>query len=310
MAGRNHSISLPIILGVVTVGLCIAMLVGWIVVILQNSALTREVTQNTWLMIAGVVSLGVIIAVLVLFSVFLTRETLEIRRQDTFIDSVTHELKSPLASLKLCMETLERPALVEAQREELRRMMLDDVERLTVFIDDILDASRVTHGRQSLSLSDVHLAAMIDHCADTIRKRYRLGPEAIAINAGADVHVVTDRTALETILKNLLDNAVKYSNEQVNVRVETTRLARNMLQLDVIDHGIGIAPEHLRRVFQRFYRVPVEDVRARRGTGLGLFVVSALARAMGGRVEITSPGLGLGTRLRVIIPLQQGELRS
>lgn len=309
MAGRNHSISLPIILGVVTVGLCIAMLVGWIVVILQNSALTREVTQNTWLMIAGVVSLGVIIAVLVSFSVFLTRETLEIRRQDTFIDSVTHELKSPLASLKLCLETLARPALVEAQKEELRRMMLDDVERLTVFIDDILDASRVTHGRQSLSLSDVHLAAMIEHCADTIRKRFRLDASAIAISGAADVHVVTDRTALETILKNLLDNAVKYSGEHVDVRVEVTQLPRGMLQVDVIDHGIGIPHDHLRRVFQRFYRVPTEDVRSRRGTGLGLFVVSALARAMGGRVEVHSAGVGKGTRLRVVIPLHQGELR-
>jgi signal transduction histidine kinase len=307
MARRNHSISLPITMGVSSVGLCIAMLFGWIVVILQNNAFTREGTQNTWLMISGIVSLGVIIAVLVLFSVFLTRETLEIRRQDTFIDSVTHELKSPLASLKLCLETLARSALIDEQREELRRMMLDDVDRLHVFIDDILDASRVTHGRQSLSLSDVSLHSMIDHCADTVRKRYRLDSGAIVIDTPADLHLITDRTALETILKNLLDNAVKYSGEHVQVRVETALLARNMLQLDVIDHGIGIRADHLRRVFERFYRVPTEDVRSRRGTGLGLYVVSALARSLKGHVEVYSAGKGQGTRLRVVVPIQGGE---
>src|SRR6478672_6057679 len=170
---RRTSISLPITLGVITVGLSIAMLVGWIVLILQNSALTREVAQNTWLLFAGTISLGVIISVLVLFSVFLVRETLEIRRQDSFIDSVTHELKSPLASLKLFLETLGRTELPEPKREEVRQMMLDDVERLSVFIDDVLDASRLTHGRQSLAVTEVQLERVIEQCVDGVRKRYR-----------------------------------------------------------------------------------------------------------------------------------------
>jgi signal transduction histidine kinase len=305
---RRTSISLPITLGVITVGLSIAMLVGWIVVILQNSALTREVAQNTWLLFAGTISLGVIISVLVLFSVFLVRETLEIRRQDSFIDSVTHELKSPLASLKLFLETLGRAELAQAKREELRQMMLDDVERLSSFIDDVLDASRLTHGRQSLARSEVDVGALVEACADVVRKRYRLqGPE-IQVQVAGPLRLFTDRTALETVCRNLLDNAVKYSDTDIAVRLHAELRGREVV-IEVQDRGIGIPPEHVKRVFERFYRVPTEAVRARRGTGLGLFVVSALVRALHGHLDATSPGAGQGTTLRVSLPARYDRER-
>ena len=302
MARRIRSISLTILLGGVTTALSIALLVGWIVVILQNSALTRKVAQNTWLLLAGTISLGVIMTVLVLFSVFLVRETLEIRRQDSFIDSVTHELKSPLASLKLCLETVERPEIQIVQRQALRQMMLDDVERLSAFIDDVLEASRLAHSRQGHTLSEVLIPQVIDHCADNVCKRYRLLPSHIVREMPADLRMITDRTALETILKNLLDNAVKYSDPPAHVRVTITRLVNDVL-FEVEDHGIGISAQHLKRVFERFYRIPHEAVRRRRGTGLGLFVVSSLVRSLGGRLAAQSHGDGCGTRMRVWLPV-------
>ena len=301
MSRPARSISLPIILGALSVALSIAMLVGWIVVLLQNLSLSREVAQNRWLMVAGILSLSVIMSVLVLFSVFLVRETLEIRRQDSFIDSVTHELKSPLASLKLLLETMERPEVAQETRRELRQMMVDDVERLSVFIDDVLEASRLAHSWQGHPLSDVAVAAIVRQCIDNILRRYRLHPHSIQMHVDEHMHVISDRTALETVLKNLLDNAVKYSNDPAEVIVTASR-QRNMLHLEVRDRGIGIPPEHLKRVFERFYRVPAESVRSRRGTGVGLFVVAALVRGLGGKMEAYSAGHNMGTTLRVWLP--------
>jgi signal transduction histidine kinase len=143
MAPRDtRSISLPITLSSVAVALSIALLVGWTVVVARNESLAEDIAANTLLLITGAVALVVIMTVLVLFTLFLVREIREVRRQTSFIDSVTHELKSPLAALKLCLETLGRPDLPAPQHARLRLMMLDDVERLTAFIDRVLAANR------------------------------------------------------------------------------------------------------------------------------------------------------------------------
>ena len=143
----NRSISVPIILSSITVLMTLALLIGWIIVIRENLTLTRTFAINRWLLAGGIASFVLVMAVLVLFSVSLVGEILESRRQQMFIDSVTHELKSPLASLKLCLETMARPGVSGSQQDQLRGMMQSDVERLTVFVDDILQASRISHRR-------------------------------------------------------------------------------------------------------------------------------------------------------------------
>ena len=153
----SRTITVPILLGATGVTLSLAMLVGWILVLVRNVELTQQVRANGWLMAAGSLSFLVIVSIIVVFAVFLSRETLEIQRQVRFIDSVTHELKSPLASLKLCVETLGRAGLPERNRQELQRMMLDDIDRLNVFIDDILDASRVGYGPGEHACAEVDL---------------------------------------------------------------------------------------------------------------------------------------------------------
>ncbi|HEX2568339.1 MAG TPA: HAMP domain-containing sensor histidine kinase [Polyangia bacterium] len=298
-----RSISVPIILAGATVGLAIAMLFGWTLVISQNLALTRKVAQNTSLLVAGIVSLSVIIAVLVMLSSFLVRETREVLRQNSFIDSVTHELKSPLASLKLGLDTLARPELTDAQRAEMRQIMLDSVERLSLFIDDVLQASVLAHGRGGHPLSEVRLADLVERCRQQVASRYHEdGEHAISVSVPPDLRLHTDVTALETALKNLLDNAMKYSSRPRQVRVEAHRQGERVI-LEVSDNGIGIPRRDLKRIFDRFYRVPGEDVRARHGTGLGLFVASALVRNLGGGIEASSAGPGTGARMRVWVPV-------
>jgi signal transduction histidine kinase len=305
---RNiRSLSVPIALGATSVPLSIALLVGWTLVVSQNTALTREVTQNMWLLVLGILSLVVVTGVLVMFSIFLGREILEVRRQDSFIDSVTHELKSPLASLKLCLETLDRPGLGDEQRDSIRAMMMDDVDRLSSFIDDVLQASRLSHAKVGLDVSQVRVADLVHRCIDGVVLRHKVEREAFTTDLDPELAVSTDRAALEIVLKNLLDNAVKYSGPQVQVSVRAAHMESGGAVIEVADEGIGIPRKDLKRVFHRFYRVPGEHVRSRRGTGLGLFVVSSLVRNMGGRVEAQSEGQGSGTTIRVLLPAGAAE---
>jgi signal transduction histidine kinase len=242
-------------------------------------------------------------SVLVMFTVFLAREILEVRRQDTFIDSVTHELKSPLASIKLCLQTLEREGVPEDKRVTLRRMMHDDVDRLSSFIDDVLQASRLAHDDVGMDVGPVELAPIAQRAAETVTTRHRIDASAVKIEIPEGTSALGDHAALEIVVRNLIDNAVKYSLAPVDVRV-SARIEGKRVLLEVKDQGIGIPQRDLKRVFARFYRVPEEGVRKKKGTGLGLFVVSALVRNMGGRVEAESQGRDKGTTMRVSLPRQ------
>jgi signal transduction histidine kinase len=285
----TRSISLPIILASVTVTLSIALLAGWILVLVQNRSMAKEVASNSLFLVAGVASLLTIISVLVMFGFFLVRQILEGRMQESFIDSVTHELKSPLASIKLCLETLPRQELSADQHEQLRQMMIADVERLTIFIDDILEASRVNLPNRSYSMHEVEVRVLLQRCVDSILQRHSIPREHIQLEVPQGLMLWTDVTALETIIKNLLDNAVKYSASPRLVKVSATNNhQKNQLCVEVKDNGIGFDPKHASRLFERFYRVQTEDVRKRRGTGLGLFVGAALAKSLGGKLTARS----------------------
>ncbi len=165
----SRSISIPIVLSSIAVLLTLGVLVGWIVVIRKYQVVTQAIWENAWLLVAGSISLALVMCVLVLFSISLVREILEGRRQQMFIDSVTHELKSPLASIKLCLETLERDGLSGRQQDDLKQMMLTDVERLSLFVDDILQASRIAHRLRSQTWVMVDVTELLTATIASIR---------------------------------------------------------------------------------------------------------------------------------------------
>lgn len=303
MAGRpTRSISGPIIWGSVSATLTVVLLIGWIYLIVKNQEVTQQWAANLWLLVGGIISLIAIMTVLILFSVFLAKQVLEIRRQTTFIDSVTHELRSPLASIRLGLQTLGREGLAPTQREQLREMMLDDTERLAAFINDILEATRLEYGKAGQLIGRVTVLDLVERCTATVTRRHKVDPTMVTIDIDPSLELRTDATALETVLKNLLDNAIKYSGEVKEVHVEARLREDGKVHVEVRDQGIGIPALALRRIFDRFYRVDEEEVRARRGTGLGLFVVNALVRDMGGKLTAHSDGLGRGARMTVLLP--------
>jgi signal transduction histidine kinase len=300
----RSSISIPITLGAITVLLSIALLIGWSVLLGQKITRSADIAGDVWLLVLGALSFVLIIVVLVLFVISLARGIIEVRKQDSFIDSVTHELKSPLASLQLCLETLGREGLEGDAKEKLRRMMLEDVDRLRAFIDDVLEANRLSYARPGmLNLSDVSLLQLAERCAEAVRARHKLEPHEVSVEVDPELIVSTDRAALEIVVNNLIDNAAKYSERPARVVVVGRRESNKTVRFEVSDNGIGIDRKNLKRVFHRFYRVEDQEVRERRGTGLGLFVVLALVKQLGGSVQAFSEGRGQGTTMRVELPV-------
>ena len=306
----TRSISLPISLGIVAVVLSIALLVGWILVIVASWDLVFGAIAGTWLMVAGIISLAFISIILILFSIFLVREILETRHQAGFIDSVTHELKSPLASLKLGLETLNRPQLTDEQRRDVFEMMHDDVDRLSVFIDDILVASRLPFERRGHTVKEVQLRELLRQHIDFLVRRHKIEADAITLEVPDDLKITTDSAALSTAVKNLIDNAIKYSDAPRIIRVRADSDAKDGIRISITDNGIGFAPTERKRIFERFYRAGDESVRTRRGTGLGLFVAHTLIRRMGGRIEAHSEGPGRGATLTIRLRSRGADARG
>lgn len=254
------------------------------------------------LLFFGTVFFLAIIVGLILNTGFLLREIRRNEQHDSFLNAVTHELKTPIASIRLYLETLQRRDVGEAQRQEFYRSMLEDTSRLLGTVNQVLKAGEVGYGRAAQHRVDVDLAELARECVDLARTRHRLEAEAIKLEPvnGQPTTVNADAEDLRIALGNILDNAVKYSNGRVDVAVKIASADEKNIALRVRDEGVGIPPQELKRVFKRFYRVPGRTHV--KGTGLGLFIVRSIARAHGGRVSIESEGEGRGTTVVLELP--------
>lgn len=285
------------------------MLVGWTLLLSRKLRAAADPTADVSLLVLGVLSFVVIVTVLVLLSIFLGREILEVRRQDSFIDSVTHELKSPIASLRLCLETLDRVDLPDDQRSELRDMMHRDVERLGTFIDDILHATRLSAGSGfGQNVDRIDLSKVVHELVEGVAYRRKIPPNAFDIDCS--LSIVSDEMLLRISLRNIIDNAVKYSSDEPKIAIRAKEIGNGNIEIEVEDSGIGIEKKSQRRVFDRFFRVADSEVRARKGTGLGLYVVRSLMTELGGKVELESPGKNEGTTVRISLPQAQIEMTA
>jgi signal transduction histidine kinase len=292
---RRPAIVLAILLGVCLVGLAITLNVGWIVLNWRELLLPLVVgIPVTLLLIAGVV----------LNTIFLVREMRRNERQDSFLDAVTHELKTPIASIRLYLETLQRRHVTEEKRQEFYRIMLADSERLLSTVEQVLKAGEVAQRGRSRIFEALDLRVIAQEAVTRIVERNHLLEEAISIALPEEPLMVNgDPIELETAMANLLGNAVKYSPKGVSARARVYVEADRQACFAVQDHGIGIDPAHLKRIFRRFYRVPARAVLRNSGTGLGLFLVRSIARHHGGTVSAISKGEGHGSTFVLKLPM-------
>lgn len=292
---RRKSVAFFITLGASLVMLAIALQVGWI---LLNPT---EVV----LLVLGIIFFVVLIFGLVLNTTFLIREIRLNEQHDAFINAVTHELKTPIASIRLYLETLKTRDVDEEQRREFYNIMLADSDRLLLTVEQVLRAGRTGHRRRRIANSVINVDEMVRECLELIRVRYGLNETHIAYSEALDakgVRVSGDPDELRAAFSNLLDNAVKYSDDEIRVSVSVAALDDNRVAVRVADRGIGIPSAQLKRIFKRFYRVPGRFMARVKGTGLGLFIVHSVVRKHGGRVFAESPGLGHGSTFTIQLP--------
>ena len=284
-----------ITLGACMVGVAIALNVGWIILNWRRD----------WPMVVGIPFFMLLIAGVVLNTIFLVREVRRNERHDSFLNAVTHELKTPIASIRLYLETLQRRALSEEQRQQFYEIMLTDSDRLLATVEQVLKAGEVGQRPRNSMQTEVDMRALVRECIGTTLLRHHLDPETIQLVDDGDtgpLFVRGNPDDLQTAVQNILGNAVKYSPNGVHAQVSLHVEGDAWIVLSISDEGIGIPPAHLKRVFKRFYRVPHRNVLKTKGTGLGLFLVRAIARQHGGDAVAQSAGEGRGTTIRLQLP--------
>ena len=295
---RRRKVLLVWLLGSLLIAVAIALNIGWILLNWRTGLL----------LLFGIISFAVLIAGLVLNTAFLLREIRRTEQHDAFIHAVTHELKTPLASITLYLQTLRQRDVGDAKRQEFIDTMLTDSERLQSTIDQVLLAGKTSTARRVVNPTDVDLAEVIDECVSVAGKRHHLENGEVQVvdrlPAGAEAVVMGDREELRAAVTNLIDNAVKYSGKQVRVAVELVKLGARKVAITVRDQGMGITRDELKHVFRRFYRIPGALTRRVRGTGLGLSIVRSVARRHGGRAYAESDGTGKGSRFTLELPLK------
>jgi signal transduction histidine kinase len=290
--GYRRSKIVFILLGVCLVALAAALNVGWILLNWRTGLL----------MVLGVLFFSLIITGVVLNTIFLVREIRRNEQHDAFINAVTHELKTPIASIRLYLETLQKRSLEESRRQEFYRIMLEDTDRLLETVEQVLRAGHASR-RGKRERERVNLPDLVRECVDLARIRHHLPAQAVDCAACTDkAEILGAPEELRAAVTNLLDNAIKYSGRDVHVEVWCEQPDDRRVLVRVRDQGVGISPVELKRIFGRFYRIPGGIARRVKGTGLGLFIVRSVAKRHGGRAYAESAGLGHGSTFTMQFP--------
>ena len=294
ISGRRRKAIFFTVLGICLVAAAVTLNISWLVLNWREGVL----------IVFGSIFFLVIIAGVVVNTIFLVREIRRNEQHDSFINAVTHELKTPVASIRLYLQTLQTRDLDESKRREFYRIMLEDSDRLLHTIDQVLRAGATGSILRRSARVRLDLAQVTRECVELARTRFHLGPDALEyVERARRAVVLGDVEELKAAVWNLIDNAVKYSQGDVKVRVELVEEPETRrVAVRVTDNGVGISPAELKRIFRRFYRIPASVAVRTKGSGLGLFIVRSVARKHGGRAFAESEGQGRGSTFTLLLP--------
>jgi signal transduction histidine kinase len=296
ITGRRRSVIFFTVFGICLVLIAVALNVSWIVINWRTGVLA----------LLGAIFFLLIIAGLVLNTIFLVREIRRNEQHDSFINAVTHELKTPVASIRLYLQTLQTRELDDAKRREFYRIMLEDSDRLLHTIEQVLRAGSAGSRFRRGGRARVDLGEVTQECVALARTRFHLAPEALVFEQrihGARADVLGDPDELKAAVWNLIDNAVKYSPAAVAIQVKLEEVAEGTrFAVRVSDRGVGIPQPELKRIFRRFYRSYASPGSRAKGSGLGLFIVRSVAKKHGGKAFAESAGSGQGSTFTLLLP--------
>ena len=293
VAGRQKSVAFFISLGVGLILVILLLYIGSVLISWRTGVL----------LFLGALLLAVIIAGVVVNTTFLVREIRRNEQHDAFINAVTHELKTPVASIRLYLETLQTRDVEEAKRQEFYSIMLSDSDRLLGTIEQVLRAGRAGAAGRKLNLARIDLEAIVTECLDRARALHPLPPTALRHNPTCPRLIMGDSEEVRAAVSNLIENAIKYSGAPVDVSVQTTLVNGKYVALRVTDQGPGIPKMELKHIFKRFYRAPGPLAIKVKGTGLGLYIVRSVAKRHRGRAWAESEGLGKGSTFVLQLPV-------
>lgn len=294
----RRSIGTPLALGIGLLVLVLALAVGWQILVWE-----RGLQDLDWVfLILGAIFFLLIIVGLTLLCIWLLREIGMNQRQRAFLDAVTHEMRTPLASLRLYLDTLDKRDPDRERRHEFLGRMREDLARLDQTVEQVLNAARAEDSRpRRAKLETVPLDALLRDCIRDVTASHHLPEEAVRLELNGIRAVRGDPSELQVVFRNLIENAVKYSHAPVDVSVRVAGAPDDRVQIEIADRGIGIPSGDLHKIFQRFYRAGRDVQRTAAGLGLGLYIVRNLVRRQGGRVVARSEGWGQGSRFVVTL---------
>jgi signal transduction histidine kinase len=326
MIGRKLSQKTALVVFVVLVTYILAMAVWWVVLMarltdekvdiatglgadpefveqLQQQEISRQIMLG---------SEGVVFLVIILVGLWLIYRTMRQaerlrHRQENFLMSVTHELKTPLASMGVYLETLQSAKIPPEKKQAAIPRMKQDLKRLDRLVEDILEAGRFDSSDYHPPRDRLELGSLLNKVADNLENRGHRVEVRLLRQIEEGVFVQANSSAMTRAIETVLDNAVKYSGgEPVEIKISLRREG-SRTQISIRDNGVGIERKELDFIFDRFYRVGRELTRASQGTGLGLYLCREIVRAHGGRIRAKSEGVGRGTEFLISLPLDETE---
>lgn len=301
----KKALPLTITLGSLLLLFCIALTALWNYILIRNYSKIKLISESETsfqlvILIIGSIFFVIVITGIILFIVFLARQIVLNQLQNNFIDNVTHELKTPLTSIKLYVETMKKHDIAKEKREVFLNTMLKDIERLDILVNHVLEATRIENINKEYQNKQVSISSLIDECIEIICRRYNLEKEIFSCNYQLE-ELNSIPTLLEVVILNLLDNAIKYSTDNIKIEIKTY-IKNNKNIISIKDHGVGINKNEFKQIFKRFYRIPVKITKEKKGTGLGLFIVKENIKKLKGNIEAQSKGINQGSEFIITLP--------
>jgi two-component system sensor histidine kinase SenX3 len=293
VVSRKKSIGLFIALSVGLISVILLLYVGWVLLSWRTGVL----------LFLGIVLLAMLISGVILNTYFLVREIRRNEQHDAFINAVTHELKTPIASIRLYLQTLQTRPVDEEKRREFYNVMVEDSDRLLATVEQVLRTGRIGSAKGKPNLASVDLGRVVDECVSRTRTLYHLPAQALTYVAGGPVTILADTDEVQAAISNLIENAVKYSGKDVRVSIDTVAVDGDHVSVRVHDNGAGIPKTELKQIFKRFHRAPGPVAARIPGTGLGLYIVRSVAKRHGGRAWAESDGPGRGSTFVLELPV-------
>jgi len=259
-------------------------------------------STNLFALIWGLILLVFLLVGMYFIFIYLTKQINITKLYDDFIASMTHELKSPLASIQLYLETMKMRDIPKQKQREFIDLMIDDASRLKNLINSILNISGIEQNKMIFNC-DIHEAqGLIQSFIDEAIEKFRLEPFSVNVDGKVTCTIVCDPDALKIVIDNLFDNAIKYSTDSVDIHIHLSRDNDNFI-MEFQDKGIGFTAKERKKIFNKFHRVIDSNKPNVKGTGLGLYISREIIKAHGGKITAFSEGYGKGALFRIELPI-------